>query len=81
MNDPGEELALIVVRRVLEQHAADALGDPATDLPFDDGRVDHLPAVLDDEVAWIVTTPVSGSTSTKQTWVVAAQPPPVSSGR
>src|SRR5579859_6900999 len=47
----GEELALLVVGRVLEQHAPDALGDAASDLAFDDGWVDDPPAVLDHDVA------------------------------
>ena len=47
----GEELRLVVVRRPLEQHRADALGDAAAHLALDDGGVDQRAAVLDDDVA------------------------------
>ena len=38
MNVPDEELRLVVVRRPLEQHRADALGDAAAHLALDDRR-------------------------------------------
>ena len=46
-----EELTVVPVRRVLEQHRADRLRDAAADLALDDRRVDRQPAVLDDHVA------------------------------
>src|SRR5581483_8240917 len=47
----GLELALVVVGRLLVEDGADALGDAAPDLAVDDGRVDDLAAVFDDDVA------------------------------
>ncbi len=47
----GKELPALVVGGPLQQHGADALGDPAADLALDDGGVDELAAVLGDHVA------------------------------
>src|ERR1700730_16132509 len=47
----GQELAVVGVCGMFVQHAADALGDTTPHLPFDDGRVDHRPTVLDNQVA------------------------------
>ena len=48
---PREELAVVAVGRLLEQHGADRLGDAAADLALDDRRVDGQAAVLDHHVA------------------------------
>ena len=42
----GERIAARVVGHVLEQHLADALGEPAGDLAFDHAGIDHRSAVL-----------------------------------
>ena len=47
----GQEVALVVVGGLLVEDLADALGDAAPDLAFDDGRVDDPAAVLDYDVA------------------------------
>ena len=47
----GEVVAVVVVGRVLQQHGADALGDPAADLALDDRRVHGDATVLDHDVA------------------------------
>ena len=62
----GEHLAVVVVEVALVEDGRDALRDAAADLAVDDGRVDQLAAVLDDEVPGMETAPVSTSTSTKQ---------------
>ena len=51
MKLPGLELRLLVVDRLLVEHRADALRDPARDLPVDDRGVDELAAVLDRDVS------------------------------
>ncbi len=45
------ESSVLVVDEPLEQGAADALRDPALDLPVDDHRVHDLAAVLDHHVS------------------------------
>jgi len=50
-------LAVGAVRRLLEQHGADPLLDPAADLAVDDLRVDDLAGVLGDDVADHVQLP------------------------
>src|SRR5438093_9003418 len=47
----GEEVAVTVVHDALEERLPDALRDGAVDLAFDDHRIDHGPAVLDQRVA------------------------------
>src|SRR2546425_979462 len=47
----GQELPVLIVDGVLVEDASNTLGGPAAHLPLDDGRVDHRPAVLNDEVA------------------------------
>ena len=47
----GEELAVVAVRGVLEQHRPDPLRHAAADLALDDRRVDGDAAVLDHDVA------------------------------
>ncbi len=48
---PGQELRLLVVDHLLEQPAAHALRHAAVDLAVHDDRVDHLAAVVGDQVA------------------------------
>ena len=51
MNRAGQQLAVLVVDRVLQQRLADALGDAALHLALDDHRVDDAADVVDrDEV-------------------------------
>ena len=65
----GEELAAAVVDDAFEERLADALGHRAVDLPLDDHRIDHGPAVLDERVARArARGPSRGSTSTAATW-------------
>ena len=47
----GQELALVVVDHLLEERPAHALGHPAVHLALDDERIDHLAAVVGDEVS------------------------------
>ena len=51
MNVGGDRVALVVVREVLEERAADALDRAAGDLALDDVGVDHRSAVLAHDVA------------------------------
>ena len=44
---PGQKLAVRIVNRIFEQHLADALGDAAMDLSFDDQRVHDNPEIVD----------------------------------
>ena len=68
-----QQLAVAVVMRAFEQRLADALGDAAMHLAFDDHRIDELAEVVDRGPASIVTTPVSGSISTSQMWTPAGK--------
>ena len=51
MKVAGQELSVVAVGRVLEQHRADALGHAAAHLALDDRGVDEHAAVLDHHVA------------------------------
>ena len=43
----GQQLPVLVVDGLLDHRLADALRQPAVDLPFDDERVDQIPGVVD----------------------------------
>ena len=65
----GQELAgLRLVDDLLHQRLPHALRDAAVDLALERDGIDDGADVVDDHVATSVTTPVSGSISTSQTW-------------
>src|SRR5205807_5373896 len=53
----GQQVAVLVVDRLLEQRLGQALHDPAVDLPLDDERVDLVAAVVDGDVVQQVDLP------------------------
>ena len=69
----GDELAVLVVDRALEQRLADALRDAAVHLALDDHRVDHGAEVVDRGPGDDLALAGLGSTSTSQMWQPAGK--------
>ena len=46
MNEPDRKLSRVVVAKLFEQRAAEALGDPTLDLPRDEPRIDDAPDIV-----------------------------------
>ena len=69
----GDELALLVVDRAFAERLADALGDAAMHLAFDDHRIDQHAEIVDRGPADDSVLPVSGSISTSQIWQPAGK--------
>ncbi len=59
---------VLLVDHLFHQNLADTLRDTAVNLPGQCQGIDDGADVVDDEVRSSFTAPVSGSTSTSQTW-------------